>query len=224
MSVTQPMLQIPKTSSTSDKMDPWVTKADPKNKIGLVKALTNAATTNNQYLSLFILTILPWIPGPASPITFLHFFLVVRASSGTVYPRSADKARVGDQHLPKYRYRYRNQSVIWAGPSNHTSHPIKMRLLTAYAHEKRLKGLPSSPTMNTQRRFLIVVDPDETIKHRGRIKSYVTTDDIPHAFSHMYTWPNQQALPHTTYCQTVPNNNCTDTADCHQTTTVQTTL
>jgi hypothetical protein len=69
------MLQIPKTSSTSDKTGPWVTKADPNSRIGLVKALTNAATTNNQYLILFIPTILPQPHQMSSPHFFATFSL-----------------------------------------------------------------------------------------------------------------------------------------------------
>lgn len=104
MSVTQPMLQIPKTSSTSDKTDPWVTKADPNSRIGEVKALTSAATTNNQYLILFIPTILPQPNQMSSPPHFLSLFPCGPGQRWYSVSRSADQARVGDQGLPRLRY------------------------------------------------------------------------------------------------------------------------
>jgi hypothetical protein len=63
-----------------------------------VKALTSAATTNNQYLILFIPTILPQPHQLSSPLTFSHFFLVVLTRHGIVYTRSADSQGRGPAH------------------------------------------------------------------------------------------------------------------------------
>ena len=67
-----------------------------------------------------VYTIWPQSQAPPALCTFLHFVLVVLAGSGNLVlslrdgtgrnqlGRTADQpARVGDQHLPKLRYRYR---------------------------------------------------------------------------------------------------------------------
>ena len=85
-----PRLQIPKMNISSPNTVPEKIKCAPNIMIEGVKVLTRAAVTRIQYFSLFITTILPRSGRQASPLTFLHFFLVVWASSGIVYPRSAD--------------------------------------------------------------------------------------------------------------------------------------
>lgn len=86
----QPRLIIPKTTHKSPNTLPLKINAAPAHAMAGVKIFTTAAVTRIQYLSLFILTILPRSGRQASPLTFLHFFLVVLSSSGIVYPRSAD--------------------------------------------------------------------------------------------------------------------------------------